>query len=781
MFMSMSLRNTKYISQVLEIRKRVSGSGYIATFAVIVLLACAMSFNQVGAVQLFDSEHDKTIIKTSTHAPLAGTSSDTVIAEGVFFEKTSIIKFTNNSDEMVKSFTLWLGSGYTFESFKTEKGWTAKKTPQGTIMLTTSGQLNTGESVKFGVKTNKAIPAISWSAADNSGREIKVGRTVMEIPEEPVPVHEEVEDPETPAGGILAESKFRIIPEKPKVGSTIRVVGESFAASQQFSFYMDVQKLGVFLTDENGNFITTIKIPDEQDADRVSFRVIDAEGDEKQISLRLSEVEDRIHDTNDVKLTIQGLPSVLHRGDVLEISGTAKPGSTVIASIRNSDDVELFTRTAVVDLRGDWRLEKAEIIPLDAELGKYSVKISDGEESIFRTWEVESSKVIIIEPANLKYELGDTIVYKGTAQPNKSIELVLEDPIGKMVASDIIMIDSSGNVEFEYKTDNDSAKGTYTLIATQDNNKEFVFVGLGQLPDIPVNLEFDKLNYRSGETAIISLTGKPSDIVSLLVINPAGRAIPLVESEEIAGDGKVIVRSNDSEGGTVFLKLRSDGRGTYSIDLDRYNSGAYTAVLSKGTAKSTETFTVGLEMGGEIKEVHTTKKDYAPGDSILVLGETNPNTFITISLNDPDGEQIRIRETFSYSDGRISDSSFKIPSDAKSGQWTIIVKSGNNSEEAKINVANSQQGIAITATKETLGQGLGEALRIQVTGAVKHQSVIIYITSQNEDVIQKLEFPATTGGEINQPWIIPRDIEPGTYTIKVEQMKTSAQTTYRIE
>ena len=27
-------------------------------------------------------------------------------------------------------------------------------------------------------------------------------------------------------------------------------------------------------------------------------------------------------------------------------------------------------------------------------------------------------------------------------------------------------------------------------------DKEFVFAGLGQLPTIPVNLEFDKLNYK---------------------------------------------------------------------------------------------------------------------------------------------------------------------------------------------------------------------------------------------------------------------------------------------
>ena len=46
---------------------------------------------------------------------------------------------------------------------------------------------------------------------------------------------------------------------------------------------------------------------------------------------------------------------------------------------------------------------------------------------------------------------------------------------------------------------------------------------MGQLPTIPVNLEFDKLNYKASETAIISLTGKASEIVSLLIIDPSDK------------------------------------------------------------------------------------------------------------------------------------------------------------------------------------------------------------------------------------------------------------------
>ena len=86
---------------------------------------------------------------------------------------------------------------------------------------------------------------------------------------------------------------------------------------------------------------------------------------------------------------------------------------------------------------------------------------------------------------------------------------------------------------FEYKTTaNIDKEGTWTLIATQGKYKEFIYVGLGELPSIPINIEFDKLAYKSSDQAIITLTGKPSEVVNLLIIDPSdkpkGEAIPII-------------------------------------------------------------------------------------------------------------------------------------------------------------------------------------------------------------------------------------------------------------
>ena len=82
-------------------------------------------------------------------------------------------------------------------------------------------------------------------------------------------------------------------------------------------------------------------------------------------------------------------------------------------------------------------------------------------------------------------------------------------------------------------------EGTWTLIATQKNNKEFIYVGYDVLPTIPVNIKFDKTNYKNTEKPIVSLAGKPSEKVSLIIITPSGSVV----------------------GKDIMIELKEDGRG----------------------------------------------------------------------------------------------------------------------------------------------------------------------------------------------------------------------------
>ena len=447
--------------------------------------------------------------------------ADEIIIKNISFEETTILELTNESNEEISTFRVWLGSDFEFKSFKTEKGWIGEKTPQGVIVFTSADTIKSGESVKFGFKTDKISTGINWKALNGNGIQIDTGKAV---PEELPTISEISSETETQiektSYGISSDSTFRIVPEKPNVGSTIRVTGDNFGTMQEFDFYIDSKKIGSFETNKDGHFMTTMKIPEDQKADRVDFKIKDVNGEEKKISLRIGEIDNRIPVSDNIKLTIKGLPNVIHRGDLLEISGTGNPGSAITAEITTPEGEIINSRTAEVDTKGNWELEEPVLIALDAPFGKYSATITDGRESILKQWSVESDKSIIILPSTLKFEAGETMTFSGTAIPNQQIEIVLEDPLGKEIFSDILHVDNNGDIEFEFDTEQTAIKGTYTVIATQEKEKEFIFVGIGQLPTIPVNLEFDKLNYKASETAIISLSGTGSEIVSLLIIDP---------------------------------------------------------------------------------------------------------------------------------------------------------------------------------------------------------------------------------------------------------------------
>ena len=229
-------------------------------------------------------------------------------------KETSLLELTNDSTRDVNTLRIWLGSDFNFKSFKTEKGWAVEKNSQGVIIFTSSQSIKPGESVKFGVKTNKVNSGINWKALDNKDTQVATGISIAkEIPSV-------VENPdidqslENTGESMTAESTFRIVPEKQNVGSTIRITGDNFGSSQEFDFYIDTKKIGTFETDKDGHFITTMKIPDNQKDDRVEFIVMNKEGEERNISLRIGENDDRIADSINIPLTIKGIPNIVHRG-----------------------------------------------------------------------------------------------------------------------------------------------------------------------------------------------------------------------------------------------------------------------------------------------------------------------------------------------------------------------------------------------------------------------------------------------------------------------------------
>ena len=680
-----------------------------------------------------------------------------VVSNGL--DETAIITVANNSDKEINTFRVWLGGEFNFESFKTEKGWTGEKNEQGVIIFTSSETIKPNELVKFGIKADKINPVINWKALDQENKIIDTGviklNKLSEVNQNPdIKLNQNYKNEGT---SIFTESTFRVIPDKPNAGSTIRVTGDQFAASQKFEFYIDTEKIGDFITDENGHFITTMKIPNVEKESRVDFKIIGHDQTEKKISLRLGENENRLPETKNIKLEVKGISNIVYPGDILNLEGTGIPGKVIIVEIANPEKDIINTRTVKIDNVGNWKMLESINIPFDAVLGKYSITASDGTNHILKNWNVETNKIIIINPEKIKFDAGELIKFTGTALPNIPLELVLEDSRGNEMISDILEIDDSGKVEFEYQTtENDDKEGTWTLIATQKNTKEFIYVGYDEIPTIPVNLEFDKKTYQNTDTAIISLVGKPSDKITLMIITPSG----------------------STQGSDEIIQLKSDGRGEYNLDLSGYTSGIYTAVAKISGSQSSEMFSVGLQLGSGPIDAKTTQTEYQQGERILLLGSTKPNTLMTATLVDPNGMKVKTVEMPSNNLGTFTEERLRIPSNGEPGLWTINVASGTNLDTVELNVFSTiLEGMTVKTAEEVK---LGELLKISIIASHKTSIVIKIIDMDGQDIA---DLGCTTTKEFvcETFWSVPKNTIPGTYTIKVNDAISSNETTFEIK
>ena len=597
--------------------------------------------------------------------------AEEINVESVGIDKTTIITLTNDASKELKTFRIWLSPNDNFESFKTEKGWIGEKNKQGVIIFSSSESIKENQSVKFGIKTDKPNPVINWKGLDKTNIELDTGviitTKIKEFSQNPtINLNEENMNSE---GKIFSDSTFRIIPDKPNPGSTIRVTGQNFEASQSFDFYIDTKKIGNFDTDNRGNFITTMKIPEKGIQDRVDFKIKNNQGEEKILSLRIGNNENRIAESIDVKIETNGIEKINYRGD----------------------NLQLF----------------------------------------------------------------------GTAIPNQLIDLMLEDNFGNEIISDIIQVDETGFIEFEYQTtENDDEEGTWTLVATQNENKEFIYVGYGEVPTIPVNLEFNKMNYKTSEKAIISVIGKPSDVLKMIIINPSGN----ISGEE------------------TLIELREDGRETYELDLAGYGSGIYTAVIQKDNSQSSEKFSVGLQLGSGPIEVKTTRTEYNQGERILLLGSTNANSLLNVILIDPKGIEMKVMEVPSKSDGTFTVNEFKIPSNGILGTWKINVNSGSNFESVEFNVISEKgQGLTITVEDNIVIPGFGKTLKFSITTEQKTSISMKIFDMNKEQVGTSSNCVPTADFKCEILWTIPKDAIPGTYTASVTDSITTKEATFEIK
>ena len=663
----------------------------------------------------------------------AANAEGDITAVSTGFERTTIIQFDNTGTAEIETFRLWLESGVAFKSFKTEKGWTGTKSPHGVLIFTAATPVKAGESVKFGIKADAEKPGINWRALDGNGGQLASSKTaVSDIPDVPEnAVNQTI--PATSEDGILEGSSFRLIPERPNPGSSVRVTGENFGANQELDLFMGEKKLDTFETDGSGHFMFTSDIPDE-DAESVDFIIKDKSGNDKMLSISLGQME---AEAEEIKFSIQRTSESANRGEMVSIGGTGDPGGSVTMTITDPGGRVITTDVAKINGDGIWTYET--IIPLDAPLGMYSAIIGDGRSEETIEWVIESDQKIHVTPVMLKFEPGETMIFNGTAIPGQNMEVIIENPQGAEVYSDIIAVSPSGEVGFEYTTGLADLEGTYIIYLTQSEHATTILVGLGELPEAQLIVKVEKLNYRSSEIARVDIDGPPSSTVTLRVLD-----------------------QSDKEQFSDSVVLGQNGKREYDLKLREYKSGSYTIVATRGQSHADDVFAVGLNIGAGPVSIQTTKAEYHPRDPVLVLGESDKNILITLALVDPNGNQIKLKELFTNKLGKISEDTFRIPNEAESGTWKIIARSGSNQGVAEFEVIRGAQDGIVVKLGETEQTPVGEVLNIRVLGA--QSSIILEIYSESGEQIERLDLGGSTADR-PIPWTIPPDLEAGSYII----------------
>ena len=678
--------------------------------------------------------------------------ADEIIATSTGFEDSTILELKNNRGNTaeIDMVRIWLSGENEFKSFKTEEGWMGKNTPQGVIIFTSQNEVAPGQSVKFGIKTTENNPIINWKALDSKGEVITSASTSVTKLEE-TESKPELNEPKIVA--IKENSNFRFIPEKPASGSDFRVVGENFVPNQSLDFYIEDKLENSVKVDSNGKILFTSKLPAILDDERTEFTLQDSGGNEKSLSIRIPQLENReIADV--IKLSLGNTPQEAKRGEIITLEGMATPNTTLTITSKNVNGDILAIDTIEVRFDGKWSYDN--LFAPDLDLGTISIEIDDGKSKALRNIEVISAKLINIESIETSVEAGNTIVFVGSAIPNQEMSVIIEDAINTEIFSRNVSVGESGMVNFDVEIPRGSVEGTYILSAFQGNESGITTFGVGQEPEPILIVRPTQLNFASGETVNVEIQGPVNSQISIILIDSADRE-----------------KLSDT------LNLGPDGKEIYKIESSELPNGAFTLNAKRGESSGSAIFTIGLTTGSGAISIQTTRDDYQQGEQILILGSTGAiNVLLDITISDPDGKVIKKIQTFSDRFGVFKVDNFRIPIDAITGQWNVNAKSGGNFKDIEFSVTGENKELEIFTDKENYNTN--ELMNLSGTGARLSATVTIKIFDSEGVEIDELNITAKSNGEYLTMWQIPADLENGEYEITVDDGASNTSTKFTI-
>jgi len=693
------------------------------------------------------------------HPSYAAPEFVTVSATNTEGKTTISISNSANNTANIASFVLQITGDGTFKSFKIQNGWSGSKTSPTTLAFSAIEPLAPGATTSIEITTDPQMPTMTWKTSDGETGQINAQSTEIKTSDnnttDKTGDQGKTQDNTQGQQGILDTSTFRIIPSTPSLGSHIRVIGQSFATQANLDLYLGSDKIGSFSSNSKGNFVTTVVLPESEQSGSVNFVLKDQKGNQKSFSTNIKPVQKGHGQVSDIPLTLNVDP-ISHRGETKTISGTDTPDSTITITLLDSKGNPITTSTVQSDKDGKYSM--TDTIPVDREFGRYSIAASDGKTQVTKQYSVVTVHNISVAPVAKRYETGQTVVLNGTAISNAPVHFVVMDPTNHPIYSQDANVTSNGTVTVSYKLEDSAIKGTYTVDITQGSDFIVTFFGVGEDVTQPITATLDKVSYQNTDKPVVTITGPTSSTLNLIIVDPS-----------------------DKQKFADIISLGSDGLATYSFNLTSYTPGIYSAVVSHAEEKIEKTFAVGLSTTGTGKiSLSTVKDSYLPGDNIIIIGTANSNSILQISLTDPNGQIIKTVQTFSDKTGHFSSFDFSIPPVATPGTWKLDATSGINHAPVQLIVKSSKQAITVHLDRLSGTYTRGDIVAISGTDAGITASVKITINS-NSTVIDTLPTSATNRGEYQTDWQVPRNINPGIYTVEASSVTGKATISITIQ
>ena len=589
------------------------------------------------------------------------TAAETISVNAKNLDNTILVEFSNspNNTSEIKTIKVWLGGDKTFKSFKTESGWGGGTYSDGKLLVFTAvDNLKAGESVKFGLITNQKVTGINWKALDKNDNAIDTNKTPIQEISQDLP---NIPTSESSQVSEMSGDKIKFIPEKIRIASSERVVGNGFNPNEVLQLFLNDTLLESISADQNGNFITKLNIPATTKIGINDFQIKRQDGVYESTKLKINDALNRFYDTEH-RFGITTIPETIKLEDTLNISGTAKAQSGVILSFKNGNVLDA-KHVVVADVAGKWTYD--ETIDSDMIVGVYSVVIENDQKSILKNITVTSDFVFQMTSSSNQYDIGDTITITGTAEANQEMTLSIKDPKSVTVLFDTIRADGSGKFEYKFPVTSTFTSGTYAAIAkTLNNNSEATIFGIGSAPTDKIIILLDQLNFQTTTDLTLRVVGPLSSTLNVQIID-----------------------ASDKINVTETFTTNSAGNGQITLDLNGYKSGVYRAVISHANIEDIAKFSVGLQTGTGVITLSPTKSTYQSGEEIVVIGQTaNTNAILFLSLINPNGDKVSEIELFSDKNGQFTTNLLRIPLDASPGVWTIEANSRLDTASATIDV-----------------------------------------------------------------------------------------------